>query len=97
MVIALGVRMKGEGPQGQRGGERRGEGASGRAGGQAGERAEWKEGQSERERPSDISGEEEKDCRGQRTARTAKQQEGSALPRLHYADTHSYNMVSLKS
>lgn len=38
MVIALGVRMKGEGPQGQRGGERYREGASEQAGGKEGER-----------------------------------------------------------
>lgn len=46
MVIALGVRMKGEGPQGQRGGERRGEGegASRMEGGietQSTREAEW--------------------------------------------------------
>lgn len=60
MVIALGVRMKGEGPQGQRGGERYREGASEQAGGKEGERHRAGERETQRERDPGIQ-----HCRGQ--------------------------------
>lgn len=105
MVIALGVRMKGEGPQGQRGGERRGEGAGGRAGWKEGQRAsererEGREGEREGERPSDISreeGRERETAEGNTQLGLQNNRKARLCPDSIMHTTHSSNMVPLKS